>query len=131
MPTSIELALGRFFDPPTRTTTIQCPQGSETYIVNDAFGENPYWSGDVRSARFEGTLRRGILYRPQIVNDIIVTIEKNLNGVVRGGLVIKGPQGIGKSHSLVNTVLKLQSTGKHLVTFIPDCAITGFARLVW
>lgn len=35
--------------------------------------------------------------------------------------MVKGPQGIGKSHSLVNTVLKLQSTGKDLVTLIPDC----------
>jgi hypothetical protein len=32
------------------------------------------------------------------------------------GIMLKGPQGIGKSHSLVNLVLKL-----HLVTFVPDC----------
>lgn len=38
---------------------------------------------------------------------------------------MKGPQGVGKSHSIVNTVLKLLSTGNYLVTFIPDCAAWG------
>jgi hypothetical protein len=35
--------------------------------------------------------------------------------------MIKGPHGIGKSHSLVNVVRKLLSEGVYLVTFIPDC----------
>jgi hypothetical protein len=35
--------------------------------------------------------------------------------------MVKGTEGMGKSHTLVNTVLKLQSTGEYLVTFIPDC----------
>ena len=39
------------------------------------------------------------------------------------GIMIKGPDGIGKSHSLVNLVRNLQynSSCKYLVTFIPDC----------
>ena len=37
--------------------------------------------------------------------------------------MVKGPFGIGKSHTLVNLVRKLlyDSDGKYLVTFIPDC----------
>lgn len=40
------------------------------------------------------------------------------------GIMVKGPPGIGKSHSLVNLFHKLvygSSNNKYLVTFIPDC----------
>jgi hypothetical protein len=40
---------------------------------------------------------------------------------VLSGVIVKGPQGVGKSHSLVNLVLKLQASGNYLVTFVPDC----------
>jgi len=45
------------------------------------------------------------------------------------GLMIKGPQGIGKSHSIVNLVYQLlyHSNCKYFVTFIPDCALWTFA----
>jgi len=41
--------------------------------------------------------------------------------------MVKGPQGIGKSHSLVNLVRKLlyDSEGKYLVNFIEDCKKFG------
>ena len=35
--------------------------------------------------------------------------------------MVKGPQGIGKSHSLVNLALTLMSNVSYHVTFIPDC----------
>ncbi len=41
------------------------------------------------------------------------------------GLMIKGPQGIGKSHSIVNLVCQLlyHSNCKYVVTFIPNFAL--------
>ena len=112
-------ALEAFFQRPL----LQRPVGtSMKYGVDTAFGEAPYWVGAVRSARFKSTLVGGILYRPQIVDEIHTRIVDCLQKPVTFGIMVKGPQGIGKSHSLVNTVLKLQSTNEYLVTFIPDCA---------
>jgi hypothetical protein len=71
--------------------------------------------------RFVDGLTNGILYRPEIVNEIIAMVEGNLSIPVAQGLMIKGPPGIGKSHSIVNVIRKLQSTGNYLVTFIPNC----------
>ena len=55
------------------------------------------------------------------MNEIIAKIEGNLLEPVAKVLMIKGPQGIGKSRSIVNIIRKLQFTGNYLVTFIPDC----------
>ena len=55
------------------------------------------------------------------MSDICGHIETALKEHVRKGIMVKRLQGIGKSHSLVSTVLKLESTGNYLVTFIPDC----------
>ena len=43
--------------------------------------------------------------------------------VTMTGVMIKGPNGIGKSHSIVSLVRKLlyDSDGGYLVTFIPNC----------
>ena len=66
-----------------------------------------------------------VLYRPKIVKKLVKRIERRLNREkekqLKWGIMVKGPQGIGKSFSLVNLVLYLMSTGKYLVTFIPDC----------
>ena len=78
-------------------------------------------TGNVQSERFATSLSDGILYRPVIVNEICAEVVSNLQHKPKKGLMIKGPQGIGKSHSIVNVVRKLQSTGNYLVTFIPDC----------
>ena len=75
--------------------------------------------------RFIDSLKEGILYRPEIVNEIVSKVEDNLRRPFSQGLFIKGPQGTGKSHSIVNVVRKLQSTGKYVVTFIPDCGNWG------
>jgi hypothetical protein len=111
-------ALQAFYSRPL----LQCPvDTSLKYNVNTAFRGAPYWVGAVRSERFELTLAGGILYRQEIVDDIQRQIVACLEKPVTYGIMVKGPQGIGKSHSLVNAVLKLESTGEYLVTFIPDC----------
>lgn len=115
--TSLQSALTAFFqqNPPT------CPAVLNKYVAATVWNGKPYWTTHVRSSRFQETLEKGILYRPQIVNSICDEIETALNKNVRSGIIVKGPQGVGKSHSLVNTVLKLESTKNYLVTFVPDC----------
>ena len=56
------------------------------------------------------------------MNEICTAVAANLANFTKRGLMIKGPQGSGKSHSIVNVVRKLQSTEKYLVTFIADCS---------
>jgi hypothetical protein len=63
--------------------------------------------------------RLHVLYRAEITNKLFEAVESSFE--LGLGIIVQGPQGIGKSHSLVNLVLKLQATGKYLVTFIPDC----------
>ena len=93
---------------------------SHLYKIDDVFGK-PYWN-ELPSDRFKFTNFHGVLYRPDIVNEIVPRIEKELRKTFcASGLMIKGPYGSGKSHSIVNVVRKLQSTGNYLVTFIPDC----------
>ena len=123
---ALSTALTGFFQQPAS----QCPEETSTYSVEAAFGGRPYWAETVRSTRFETSLRSGILYRPQIAHEICSQIEDALSKVVRSGIMVKGPQGIGKSHSLVNTVLRLESTGEYLVTFIPDCQSWQNARFL-
>jgi hypothetical protein len=100
---------------------------SQTYeIINAYHGTLPYWEPDVRIERFVSPGRTGqqlvpLLYRPAIVKTIIQKIDSFLEEGRLKGLLVTGPQGIGKSFSLVNTVIALESTGNYLVTFIPDC----------
>ena len=86
----------------------RCAQkGSGMYKLSEAHhGTNPYWVDSVRPERFKGTLQSGFLYRPAIVNGLCSRIQDALNSSVREGVMVKGPHGVGKSHSLVNTVLK-------------------------
>jgi hypothetical protein len=118
---NLNAALESFFtDAKNRIT---CPTETEMYHIERAFGAEPYWYELTRSERFESTLRNGLLYRPAIVDDIVKKVGEALDARVRKGIMVKGPQGIGKSHSLVNVVLNLESTGDYLVTFIPDCEV--------
>jgi hypothetical protein len=96
---------------------------TKRYMVEEAFGGKPYtyWVNNVRPCRFERTLKEGILYRPTIVDEICAQISVCLSSETRKGLMIKGAQGTGKSHSLVNVVRKLHCSGNYLVTFFPDC----------
>ena len=99
-------------------------QDNETHLYKirgtDGVMGQQAWIKDLPD-RFDDGLTNGILYRPEIVNEIIPMIKDNLSKPVAQGLMIKGPQGIGKSHSIVNVIQKLQSTGNYLVTFIPNC----------
>jgi hypothetical protein len=94
------------------------------YKIQDAFEkEDLYWEVNVRASRFEASFDNGILYRPEIVADMHQIIDHALDLRVCKGVMVKGPGGIGKSHSLINFLRKLiyGSNNKYLVTFIPDC----------
>ena len=85
--------------------------------------QDSYWMNGLQKVRFDDCKSRGILYRPKIVKDMTKAVEYAFEKGGPTGIMIKGPHGIGKSHSLVNLVRKLQygSSCKYLVTFIPDC----------
>ena len=107
--------------------TEQPPFLTETHLydIEEAFSEKDlYWKENVRSARFDSTLVTGFLYRPNIVDALVGSVERALLPPTAKGIIVKGPQGIGKSHTLVNLVRKLvyDSNNRYLVTFIPDCA---------
>jgi hypothetical protein len=118
---ALSAAIAAFFEaaPP------QCPTKTQLYNIAAQFAGDggPYWLYAVRGDRFTSTIQHGILFRPSITQEICAEIDSALGGPTRRGVMLKGPQGIGKSHSLVNTVLSLESTGNYLVTFIPDCSI--------
>jgi len=100
------------------------PAESQLYCMQDKFAiPDQYWLKEVWIERFRDSQRTVILDRPAIVSELIGEVEKVLNDDKGQGIMIKGPQGIGKSHSIVNLVRKLLygSGGKYLVTFIPDC----------
>ena len=115
----LEDAITNYFN-----TSIIKPFGNDSeshlYLMDDVF-KKPYWRDDITSMRFVTSFRDGILYNPEIVNEICTAVAANLAKVPKQGLMIKGPQGSGKSHSIVNVVRKLQSTENYLVTYIPDC----------
>eukprot|EP00977_Amphora_coffeiformis_P022087 scaffold10394_cov173-Amphora_coffeaeformis.AAC.5 len=119
----IDRAVEEFFSAstPIDLSTTGTVKYTWTESGNGGDSKQPYWQGDVRSVRFQRSLIEGILYRPAIVNHICELISQCLSNVVRRGLMVKGPQGIGKSHSLVNVVRKLSFSGKYLVTFFPNC----------
>ena len=71
---------------------------------------------DFRQERFAETKKEGILYRPNIVK----AMKDQIFSSETFGIMVKGPHGVGKSHSLVNLVRALRADG-HIVTFIPDC----------
>jgi hypothetical protein len=99
---------------------VETPKTSpHTYLVHIKL-HDPYWQSKA-TCRFNKTLEKGILYRPIITNEIFKAVESCLKLRNNGGIMIKGPQGIGKSHSIVNVIRKLQSSNKYLVTYIPNC----------
>ena len=103
-------------------------QNSDSDFTLPAFSpEDTYWMETIQSERFNDCNRRGILYRPKIVKEIMTMVDNAFNKDYPDGIMIKGPHGIGKSHSLVNLVRTLQydSSCKYLVTMISDCQRWG------
>jgi hypothetical protein len=93
------------------------------YKIDDAFGISAeYWNDWVQPTCFldENDARR-ILYRPKVTDELFTKVQETSSKHRRKGVIVTGPRGIGKSHTLVNLVLKLQWTGDYLVTFVPDC----------
>jgi len=106
-------------------TTLELPP-VKRYKIQDTFlEEDQYWIGNVWGERFDRTLEIEVLFRPAVVNELVWMVETCLAEDGGPGLMIKGPQGIGKSHSIVNLVRQLlyHSDCKYFVTFIPNCAI--------
>jgi hypothetical protein len=119
---ALKEAITRYFSKTEQNVAaLEPPATAQTQKFDEVFGEKAYWLDSVSSERFQSSLYEGILYRPEIVDDICHKIADVLTNKVAKSLMIKGPQGIGKSHSLVNVVLKVQSTGEYLVTVIPVC----------
>jgi len=86
---------------------------TKKYMIDFSY-ERP---SDFPVDRFEQTEEDGILYRPEIVAEMKTIL---LTGHERKGLFVRGPHGVGKSHSLVNLVHGLRAED-HIVTFIPTC----------
>jgi hypothetical protein len=106
-----------------KNTKPAAPKVCTLYSIESLYNNvDPYWVEHIRTIRFkeDGTEVRQVLYRPTIVNEIVDKISTQLGTRAIDGVFVTGPQGIGKSFSLVNTVIKLESTGKYLVTFFPD-----------
>jgi len=104
---------------------------NHNYQIDEAFhAKDLYWDGQL-SDRFDGSLEEGILYRHAIVDEMKNEVDKAFKKR-KAGVMIKGPHGIGKSHSIVNLVRKLlyDSDGGYLVTFIPDCLFPTVISLV-
>jgi hypothetical protein len=122
---ALQLALRRHFS--NVLARPKAPRITAMYDIEQAYnGRNPYWVSAMKADRFPRVKEQDVkilplLFRPIIVNEIKARIDDNLNDILRNGLLVTGPQGVGKSFSLVNTVIKLESTGEYLVTFIPDC----------
>ena len=110
-----------------RTRLSDCPDLLSIYDLNSVFqteeGQDfhSYWCDQLKVDRFTTSSEQGIIYRPTVTNEIVQEIEDCFKKPGRQGLMIKGPQGIGKSHSMVNVYWKLVNSKKYLVTFIPYC----------
>ena len=99
-------------------------QTSHLYDIYDGFApKDLYWKQQAQIRRFEGSFKRGILYCPEIVQEMVTEVKRVLNKELPCGVLVRGPQGIGKLHSLGNLVCKLlyNSKGKYLSAFIQDC----------
>ena len=97
-------------------------QNPMVYTLEEGFlPEDRSWIDHVRIERM--SRKASVLYRPEIVNDLVQRIDELLQARPPSGLMVRGPQGVGKSHSLINLTRYLLASGKYWVTIIPDCAV--------
>ena len=115
-----ELIEQRFNNPNRELSKVPSMENLVYDIEKNFIPEDRYWITKVRPERFDASAQSNVLYRPEIVDNLMNALEASQIEDQRG-IMVKGPPGIGKSFSIVNLVLRLMSTGKYLVTFIPDC----------
>jgi hypothetical protein len=114
----IDVALERHFK---SLENFEEPDDGVVYNIDDRFTSRPVWRDFLRTVRFDTTTKSGILYRKNIVTDLLLKVNEAFSMGLLSGVVVKGPHGVGKSHSLVNLVFSLLARGDCLVTFVPDC----------
>ncbi len=94
------------------------------YTLYDGFLEQDrYWIRDINTSRM--TADSTVLYRPGIVNALLKSVKYLLTRKTKEGMMIKGPQGVGKSYTLVNLTRYLLASKEYVVTIIPDCEHWG------
>mmetsp|Transcript_88517 Transcript_88517/g.255325 ORF Transcript_88517/g.255325 Transcript_88517/m.255325 type:complete len:277 (-) Transcript_88517:13-843(-) len=105
----------------TKDRSIMDPGLNATvYTLQDGFlPEDRSWIEFVQDDRMFA--RSPVLYRPEIVDNLVQFIEKIFGSNRRKGLFVKGPLGAGKSYSLINLTRYLMASGKYWVTIIPNC----------
>ena len=95
-------------------------QDSMVYTLQEGFlTEDRTWMKYVRRERMRKNAE--VLYRANIVKAIVQDIEELLTSDETAGLLVKGPQGVGKSYSLINLTRYLLASGKYWVTIFPNC----------
>ena len=95
-------------------------QNATVYTLQEGFlPEDRFWIDYVRRERMRKYAK--VLYRPKIVNALVEQVEELLTTEDRAGVMVKGPQGVGKSYSLINLSRFLLASGKYWVTIIPNC----------
>ncbi len=103
-----------------RSNKILMGESPTCYKLKDGFLEqDSYWMDQVNTNRIRSDLT--VLYRPGIVNELVQQVEHMLESDEMEGIIIKGPEGVGKSYTLVNLTRYLLASQKYVVTIIPDC----------
>jgi hypothetical protein len=132
----LQLSRMRYFGNPQARPN-KAPDHTKMYDVSESYYNRtaPYWLAKLRVERFprfeqEALFVSPLLYRPNIVNDIVRKVEYNLRDTFPVGLLVTGPQGIGKSYSLVSAVVKLESSGNYLVTLFRT-SMNGIKNTIW
>jgi len=109
-----------------QATTLQETPSSEVYQIKEKFEpKDHYWIKKCPDRTIWQFVTKRVLFLPAVVDELVWRVETCLAEKGHQGLMIKGPHGIGKSHSIVNLVRQslYHSNCKYFVTFIPDCAI--------
>ncbi len=103
-----------------RSNKILVGESPASYKLKEGFVEKDrYWISDINTSRM--TADSTVLYRPAIVNELVQQVEKMLTSETKEGMMINGPEGVGKSYTLVNLTRCLLASKNYVVTIIPDC----------